>query len=150
MHRLDDMPLTLIAAVNNKGVLGDSQKTGLLWSDPEDLKRFSALTKGRTLIVGRKTYEQLPDRVKTDANRTFVVVTRQNWNIGTHTASTFKRAAELFPDAWVIGGGQIYKEAIDSGLVKHWYITRVDDDSDGDIRFPYELGKISETYHARD
>ncbi len=138
----DQKWLTIIAAVNNRGVIGDSSKTGLLWKDKEDLKRFKEITMGRTLIVGRKTYENMPPL----PGRKVIVVsrgvsdkllTRIENEPGTEFMP-FETAVYDFPDAWVIGGGEIYRAAIATGRVKHWYISRVDDDSEGDITFPLE------------
>ena len=66
---------TLVAAVARNGVIG---RDGTIpWHLPEDLARFRELTLGRTVVMGRRTWESLPDRFRPLPGRTNVVVTRQ-------------------------------------------------------------------------
>lgn len=122
--------LSLIAAVNSKGVIGKGGN--LPWHDSDDLRRFKRLTDYQTLIVGRKTYESLPTHKF--YNRKLVVISESPVK-GTENYS-FEDAIARFPDAFIIGGESIYKQAIDSGLVKYYYLTLIDNDTEGDTHLP--------------
>lgn len=133
--------LTLIAAINRKGVIGDSKKKGMLWKDPEDIDKFNDLICGQHLLVGSKTWEMLPDSVKQgwigNMGCTVTVITRQP-TANVFERSTFEEAVKLNPDAWVLGGAELYKTALESGLVKYLHLTMADNDDDGDVYFPLE------------
>jgi len=66
--------LTLIAAVASNGVIGVRNR--LPWHLPADLRHFKALTTGRTVIMGRKTWESLPDKFRPLPGRQNIVATR--------------------------------------------------------------------------
>ena len=106
--------LTLIAAVARNGVIGADDK--LLWRLSSDLKRFKALTMGKPLIVGRKTFDSFPGPLP---GRTLIVVTRRKgWSVpGVIAAGSVEAAfaaAEAMgaDEAMVAGGGEIYAATI--------------------------------------
>lgn len=115
---------------------------GLVWDLPSDLARFRTLTKGHPVIMGRKTWESLPENRRPLPNRTNIVVTRDpNYKAeGAFVATTIEAArthAEQSPGAdqiWVIGGGEIYKLALP--ITDELWLTEVDDDVPGDAYFP--------------
>ncbi len=132
------MPVTLIAAVAENGVIG---RDGTLpWHLPADLRRFKRLTSGHHLIVGRATWDSigrpLPDR-------TFVVVTRKPGEARPGLA--FVRSVEEGirlalaagdSEPFVAGGTGIFREALERDLVDRLQLTRLHRAYDGDARFP--------------
>jgi dihydrofolate reductase len=125
-----------IAAVAVNGVIGSDND--IPWRIPADWQRFKALTMGNVLIMGRKTYDSigrpLPGRT------TFVITRDRMWRGDGVRAvpdldEAFDQAMLLNPEAiFVAGGGEIYRAAWDrlTGLE----ITEVDQQPDGDVRFP--------------
>ena len=116
--------ISIIAAVANNNVLGGNND--LLWHLPNDLKRFRRLTIGHTVIMGRKTFESLPDGSL--PNRTNVVITR-NKKASFDGCETFDsltgaiRHHQQEDELFIIGGAQIYKHAL--ALSGKLYITSV-------------------------
>ena len=124
----------LVAAVAANGVIGANGK--LPWHLPEDLKHFKALTLGRPVIMGRKTWEALG---KALPGRENIVVTRAPGYEapGASVASSLAGALALCagePTVFVVGGGELYAEALPlaHGLV----LTEIQRDYAGDTRFP--------------
>lgn len=134
----------LVAAVAANGVIGAGGK--LPWRLPEDLKHFKALTLGHPVIMGRKTWESLG---KPLPGRENIVVTRAaGYDApGASVASSLDGALALCagePTAFVIGGGELYAEALPvaDGLV----LTEIQRDYAGDARFPpYDRAAWRET-----
>jgi dihydrofolate reductase len=130
--------ISLIAAVASNGTIGD--KNNLPWHLPEDLRRFKDLTSGKTVIMGRKTFESIFARLgKALPNRTNVVITRQTEvqvPEGVIVQSSIEDALRSYggADVFVIGGGEIYRQTID--LADRLYITHVDKEVPGDTQFP--------------
>ena len=131
------MTVTLVAAVGANGVIGAAG--GLPWRLPEDLAHFKQLTLGHPMIMGRTTFESI-GRVL--PGRTTIVITRQpDWTAdGAEVAGSLDaalaRAAELDDEIFVVGGGQVYAEALERSLVDLLSITRVADSPEGDTYFP--------------
>jgi dihydrofolate reductase len=128
------MSLSLIVAMSRNGVIG---RGGTLpWRLSADLKRFKALTMGHHLIMGRKTYESLGRPLP---GRTSIVITRRaNWRpapevLVAHDLEGAIALAALDDEAFVIGGGEIYAQAL--SRVQRIYLTRVESEIDGDTRF---------------
>lgn len=129
--------ISIIAAIDSQRGLGKDNK--LLWHIPEDLKRFKELTTGHPVIMGRKTFESI-GRVL--PNRTNIVVT-QNPDFsfeGVKAVSSIDEAIEEAGRAlgseeiFVIGGGQIYAQAISKA--DRLYLTLVEGDFGADVFFP--------------
>jgi dihydrofolate reductase len=154
----DQSTLSLIAAIGagNRALGKDGQ---LLWQIPDDLKRFKALTSGHPVIMGRKTWESLPEKFRPLPERLNIVVTRQDGYEAAGAevcaslekafevarASEETRAAEGGADSsedssqtpneiFVIGGGELYKEALP--FADKLYLTLIDEEKDGDVFFP--------------
>jgi dihydrofolate reductase len=107
--------LNLIFARAANGVIG--KDNALPWHLPEDLAHFKRTTLGAPVIMGRKTWESLPPRFRPLAGRTNIVLTRQrDWAAdGAQTAHTIDEALALCgdaPEAWVIGGAELYRQAL--------------------------------------
>ncbi len=144
------MTVTLVAAMGANRVIGVAG--GLPWRLPEDLAHFKALTLGHPMIMGRATFESI-GRVL--PGRTTIVITRQpDWTAeGVTVAGSLDDALtvaqELDDEVFVVGGGQVYAEALDRGLVDLLSISRVAQAPDGDTFFPpidweawHEIGRI--------
>lgn len=151
--------ISVIAAIGKNRELGKDNK--LLWHIPEDLKRFKHLTTGHVVIMGRKTFESLgkplPNRINIVVTRnvTFKVeggITKPSLEQAIDWAKRLTRQDEIF----VIGGGQIYQQALP--LAHKLYLTVVNASFDADTFFPdysmftkkvFEERKRSEKYTYR-
>jgi dihydrofolate reductase len=130
--------IALIAAVAKNNVIGKSND--LPWYLPEDLKRFKELTTGHVVVMGRKTYESILNRLgKPLPNRTSVVITS---NPDYETAEGVEKYASLQEalathnneDVFLIGGQRIFEEGI--AIADTLYLTELHADYDGDVYFP--------------
>jgi dihydrofolate reductase len=129
--------LTLVAAVARNGVIG--RRGGIPWHLPEDLARFRALTTGHPVVMGRKTWESLPERFRPLPGRRNVVVTRNPaWAAeGAERAGSLDEALQLLDGAepvFVIGGAALYAGALP--LAHELELTEVDLEVEGDAYFP--------------
>ncbi len=127
------MTITVIAAVARNGVIG--RDNDLVWRDRDDLRRFKALTLGNVLVMGRRTYDSIGRPLP---GRDTIVVTRQpDWSAeGVTTVHSLHEALDKAGDrdVYVAGGGEIYRLALP--LADRLELTEVDQDLDGDVRFP--------------
>jgi dihydrofolate reductase len=134
------MSVALIWAEARGGVIGHAG--GIPWRLPEDLARFRAVTNGGTVVMGRRTWESLPERFRPLPGRRNVVVTRQTeWESeGAEIVHSVEEALVGRADdaIWVIGGGEIYRQAL--ALADRLEITEVDLDVKGDTVAP-EIGE---------
>ncbi len=135
--------ISIIAAVDEKNGLG--KNNDLLFKIPEDMKRLREITTGHPLVMGRKTFESLGRLLP---NRTHIVITRDSQKLeklpyhpdaivtsiedGIEIAKKSHGAEEIF----IFGGGEIFKQAIEKGLVDRLYLTIAEGDYDADIFFP--------------
>ncbi len=129
--------LHLIYARSRNGVIG--HKGQLPWHLPEDLAHFKRVTLGQPVIMGRKTWDSLPARFRPLPGRLNIVITRQsNWQAdGALRADSIHQAMRLCgdaPDAWVIGGAEIYRQA--QALASTAVVTDIDADFEGDAFAP--------------
>lgn len=132
--------VTLIAAVARNGIIGGDNR--LLWRLSSDLKRFKALTMGKVLLMGRKTFESIGRPLP---GRETIVVTRdRSFAVdGVHVSHSlddaFEMAASLSAglgadEIMVAGGGDIYAQCMDRA--DRLALTEVDMAPEGDARFP--------------
>ena len=126
--------ITLIAAIGKNSELG--KDNDLIWHLPNDLKRFKKVTDGHHVIMGRKTYESLGRPLP---NRTNIIITRNtNYTAnGCVIVNSLQAAIEAAKDdknPFILGGAQIYKQAIEIADVLD--LTRVDASLDADAFFP--------------
>ncbi len=133
------MRINLIVAVAHNNVIGASGQ-GMLWHISADFKYFKQVTTGHPIIMGRKTFVSIGRPLP---NRTNIIVTRdQNFTaegcVVVHSLQEAieKTAAVDAEDIFIIGGGEIYKEAMQAGIVDRIYITKVDAAYQGDVVFP--------------
>jgi dihydrofolate reductase len=179
--------VSLIWAEARGGVIGDGG--GIPWHVPEDMAHFRELTAGSTVVMGRKTWDSLPERFRPLPGRRNVVVTRQHdWAAqGAEPADSVESALALTggagepvaahesalaltggageavadhehesapapapglgdgggsADVWVIGGGQVYGQALP--VADRLEVTEIDLDVDGDTRAPLIDGAVWE------
>lgn len=110
------MAIHLIYARAANGVIG--LNNSMPWHLPEDLAHFKQLTSGNPVIMGRKTWDSLPERFRPLPGRTNIVVTRNtDWSAdGVVRASSLEEAlrigAQHGDTVWVMGGAQIYAQAL--------------------------------------
>ena len=128
--------ISIIAAVADNGAIG--AKNALLWHLPNDLKRFKRLTEGHTVIMGRKTFESLPDGML--PNRTNVVIT-SNSSVSFEGCKSFDNLRDAIinhqheDEVFIIGGAQIYDQAI--SFADKLYVTCIHHTFDqADVFFP--------------
>jgi dihydrofolate reductase len=126
--------IALVAAVAENGVIG--REGGLPWRLPEDLKFFKRLTTGHTVIMGRRTWDELG---KPLPNRRNIVVTRNRSREfpGAERAASLAEALALASgddQVFIIGGGEIYRQALP--LADRMYLTHVHAVVEGDTFFP--------------
>ena len=141
--------VAIIAAIGKNRELGLRGK--LLWHIPEDMRRFKELTIGHPVIMGRKTWESLPEKFRPLPGRANIVVTRQaNYRAaGAIVADSLEvaraaaaSASELpkgssapgASEIFVIGGGELYREVLP--LANRLYLTLVETTSPADTFFP--------------
>lgn len=145
------MNISIIAAMDEKGGLGKNNK--MPWHISDDFKRFKSLTLGHSIIMGRKTFKSI-GRVL--PGRTNIVITRdlefkiddltpQGDALRSYVAHSLEEAIEKAlrqaqgkqnGEIFIIGGGQIFKEALEKDLVNKLYLTIVEGDFDADTFFP--------------
>jgi dihydrofolate reductase len=124
----------MIWAQSRGGVIG--AEGTLPWHLPEDLALFRELTLDSTVVMGRVTWESLPDRVRPLPRRRNVVLTRRpHWQApGAEVARSPQDVVDRHPDCWVIGGAAVYEAMIVHAcrVVR----TEVDEDFAGDTLAP--------------
>lgn len=127
--------LTIIVAAAENNAIGKDNK--LIWHLSDDLKRFKSLTDGHHIIMGRKTFESFP---KPLPNRTHIVITRQANYIappGVIIVNTLEEAIDIAKNdsrPFIIGGGEIYKQAMP--IADRIEMTRVHETFEADTFFP--------------
>ncbi|MDR2853281.1 MAG: dihydrofolate reductase [Burkholderiaceae bacterium] len=136
------MRLNLIYARAANGVIG--KEGALPWHLPEDLAHFKRMTAGCPVIMGRKTWDSLPPRFRPLPGRVNIVITRQDdWvQSGAWRAASLRDALALAAqhcaggadEPWVIGGAQIYREALP--LARRAVVTEIAQHFEGDAHAP--------------
>jgi dihydrofolate reductase len=127
--------ITIIAAAAENNAIGKNNQ--LIWHLSDDLKHFKSLTNGHHIIMGRKTFESFP---KPLPNRIHIVITRQpNYQVpkGVIIVNTLEQALEVAKhdnQPFIIGGGEIYKQALN--IANTIELTRVHDKFEADTFFP--------------
>jgi len=143
--------ISIVVATDKQGGIG--KDNALLWHLPNDLKRFKAITSGHPIIMGRKTFDSIGRPLP---NRTNIIIT-QNKDLQidgcviVHTLEDAIKACEG-KDAYIIGGGSIYEQAM--SIADKIYLTLVDVSLEADTHFPEidenEWNVISSEQHSKD
>ncbi len=135
------MIVSIIAAMA-EGDRGIGLRGALPWHLPADMARFRELTMGHTVIMGRVTWEPIAERGL--PGRRVIVLSRANrvWESSDAVAGSLSDALQvaaqnhLETEAFIAGGAQIYKEALDRALVDRMYLTIVHAQVEADTFFP--------------
>ena len=149
---------TIVVAIAKNHAIG--KDNDLLWRLPDDFKFFKQFTTGKHIIMGRRTYESMPHPLP---NRTSVVITRnKDYEVpeGHYVVHSLAEALKIcqgknLEEAMIIGGGKIYTEAIENGLVDKMLITEVDTTiEDADTFFPFykeeNWEELERVHHSTD
>ncbi len=126
--------ITIIAAIAENNALG--KNNDLIWHLPADLKRFKKTTTGHHIIMGRNTFESIG---KALPNRTTVIITRNPYYkmegcVVVNSLDEALKVAKNDDAPFIIGGAQIYKQAI--SIADKLDITEVHHSFDADVFFP--------------
>lgn len=131
----------IIAAIQESD-RGIGYQGNLLYHLPEDMKHFRNTTTGHIVIMGRKTWESIPEKFRPLPNRENIVITRQTDYVarGAKVVSSLDEALDSahnhFPDKeiFIIGGGELYAQAITRADILH--LTLIHDTQPADVFFP--------------
>ncbi|MDD6794803.1 MAG: dihydrofolate reductase [Clostridiaceae bacterium] len=129
--------LSTIVAVAKDNVIGSD--SDMPWHIPEDLKRFREITSGKTIIMGRKTFQSLP---KVLPKRHHVIITRdKNFTVDSEQVTivhnlddVLKQYKDCEEEAFIIGGGEIYNLLFPYS--SKLYLTKINNSYKGDTYFP--------------
>ena len=150
---------SIIAAIGRNRELGGTVdgKTDLLWHIPEDFKHFKKTTMGKPIIMGSTTYESIG---KALPGRLNIVLSHDKEYIanGCTVAHSLDEAVERASkegtdEMFIIGGGFVYKQALEQGMVDRMYLTIIDADfKNADVFFPEysNFTKIVEERESKD
>lgn len=131
----------IVACAENRAIGKDNQ---LIWHMPNDLKFFKTTTSGHYVLMGRKSYESMG---KPLPNRLNVIITRNKEYAveGALVVHSLEEALKLAAEqqqqeVFILGGGEIYRQALDKKLVDRIYLTEIKESFEADTFFP-ELDK---------
>jgi len=132
---MEDKTITIIVAAAENNAIG--KDNDLIWSLPDDLKRFKKLTSGHSIIMGRKTFDSFPGLLP---NRKHIIISKKSEDYfpeNVVVVNSIEKALKVCNDdenPFIIGGGQIYKLAMDySDKIE---LTRVHAEFEADTFFP--------------
>ena len=135
------MKIALIVAMDRKRGIG--KNNDLMWHLPADMKFFKDTTIGHIVVMGRKNFDSIPDKYRPLADRENVILTRNTTFSaeGCVVVHSIEECMEVFGSEnertlFIIGGGEIYKLALDADIVQEMYITYIDKSYDADTFFP--------------
>ena len=144
------MRISIIVAVAANGVIG--RDNDLVWRLRDDMKFFSETTRGHVVITGRKNYESIPEKFRPLPHRTNIVVTRNAAYeaSGAQVVHSLEAALEAASatgaaEAFIIGGGEIYRQSMERGDVDRVLLTHVEAEPEGDTFF--DLAAVSEGWN---
>jgi len=127
--------IAIVVAHSKNRVIG--RDGGLPWRLPADMRRFRELTTGSTVVMGRRTYESLPDAFRPLPERRNLVLSRDAAFSapGVEVFASLEGALEACGgDCFVIGGEAVYRDALP--LAERLYVTEIDAEIEGDAHFP--------------
>lgn len=133
------MEFSIIVAIDEKGGVGKANT--LPWHIPADLRHFKEITTGGTVIMGRNTWESIPEKFRPLPNRLNIVLTGNlNYLVpeGVKLASSLDGALAISEGkTFVIGGAKVFEEAIRHESCNELIITKIDGDFNCDTFFPF-------------
>ena len=135
------MKVSLIVAMDRSRGIG--KNNDLMWHLPKDMNFFKTSTENQIVVMGRKNYDSIPEKYRPLPNRENVILTR-NASFTANGCRVFNSLSDALNAyenqsdkvVFIIGGGEIYKLALDQELVDEMLITYVDGDYDADTFFP--------------
>ena len=144
--------ISLIVAMAKNHVIGKDNQ--MPWHLPADLKHFKAVTLGKPIIMGRKTYESIGRALPGRLN--IVVSTNKEYTLeGCETVTSLDEALALVSDVeevMIIGGGFLYSQTLSQA--NRLYLTFIDLDVDGDTQFPdfetLNIKEVKREHHQKD
>lgn len=133
---------SIIVAIGKNNEIGKNNK--LLWHIPEDLKKFKEITQGKTVVMGRSTFESigkpLPDRhniVLTKDLKSFSNDCNEKLEIFDDFSKIVEKYKNSDEEIFIIGGAQIYKKSLELRIVEKLYISHINfSDNEADTYFP--------------
>ncbi len=152
------MKISIVVAVAENNAIG--KNNGLLWHLPKDLEFFRKVTWGHHVLMGRKSYESIPEKFRPLKGRVNIIVTRQEdfKAEGCKVVSTFDEGIAFAKDCgeqelMILGGGEVYRQLL--GRVHKIYFTKVHHTfPEADTFFPElktnEWRVVSEENHRSD
>ena|ERR1035437_2294185 len=129
--------ISLIAAVARNRVIGNNNL--LLWHLPEDMRHFREATRGKPVIMGRKTWESLPESFRPLPGRHNIVVSRNaayqapGATLVGSLEEAMSKVSEI-DEVFVIGGAELYRQALPQA--NRLYLTEIEENFAGDAFFP--------------
>lgn len=134
--------INLIVAFDDKYSIGKDNQ--IPWHFSEDLINFKKNTSGHVCIMGRKTWESLPDQFRPLPNRVNIVISKKineeknKFYCFDSFLSAINFSKKMNKEIFIIGGRNIFKESLSSGLIQKAIVTHVFGDYKGDVKFPEE------------
>lgn len=160
------MKVSIIAALSSNAVIG--KDNDLLWRLPNDMNFFKLITSGHPVIMGRKTWDSIPEKYRPLPDRTNIILSTTlpigyNEKEGYHVVDSVEHAMDFVEgleqtvqetlvsnhqlEVFVAGGGEIYKQFL--GLADRLYLTEVETVVEGDTTFPeYSEEDFRPIFHA--
>jgi len=136
------MKTVLIVAMDNKRGIG--KNNDLMWHLPADMKFFKNSTKGHVVVMGRKNFESIPEKYRPLPGRDNVIITRNKSFEAEgcqviHSLEGLNGQVSVSDEKimFIIGGGEIYRLAMEAGIIDEMYITHVNHNYDADTFFPH-------------
>ena len=135
------MKVALIVAMDLERGIG--KNNDLMWHLPKDMRFFKETTLGQVVVMGRKNWDSIPEKYRPLSNRENVVLTR-NKKFSSDDCVVLHDLVEVWEKyqdeeertVFIIGGGEIYRQAIESGLIEEMYITHVSGTYNAETFFP--------------
>lgn len=147
--------ISFVVAMDRNRLIGAGD--GLPWRLPDEIRRFKKITMGHPVLIGRKTYESIPDKFRPLKGRTNIVLTSQKdyevpGCVVVHNMHDALNAVGTDQEVMVIGGARVFEELMP--LVDRLYLTEIDGEYAGDVYFPEldlsEWEEVARERHPRD
>ena len=130
----------IVAMDRNRGIGRDND---LMWHLPNDMRFFKETTENQIVVMGRKNYDSIPEKYRPLPNRENVILTK-NTSFEASNCSVFHSLdaalsayqSDKNRKLFIIGGGQIYKLALEAKILEEMFITHIDGNYDADTFFP--------------
>ncbi len=147
--------ISFVVAMDRNRLIGAGD--GLPWRLPDEMRRFKEITMGHAVLMGRKTYETIPEKFRPLPGRTNIVLTTQREYEAPDclVVNSLQEALTAVPadqELMVIGGAHLFYELMP--VVDRLYLTEIDGDYSGDVYFPdldlSEWREVAREEHPRD